>query len=632
MKKHSKFFKLLPVAAVAAAWGFSAPAAAQVTHYISRCDSGTLSGQCFGGNTINDGLTPATAKTSVADWFALYNGGIACGDTVLFARGGAWTGFGNGGARLQHAECTEATRITIGAYTPTAITYPTPISGNATAQTNTTVTDSSASFPTASGGLTGYGIELTDWVGAMSYHLIASNTATAITLVAGEQVPYTFDPTVDVAPYRVVPPRPILQETTNNAFNFTQSGGSPGTPNGFVTFQDLHLIGAPGQGQYGFFWNRSFHNAILQRLRIEQFAIGILGGDSAANGVTTEPRTAGFQILKTYIYNNNSQGVLYGSDSTLFENVMFDKNASGKTDHEHNVYTGASNLTIRRSTFLRNVTTAGVCSGSSFVMHGKHDAFRFVGNFQYETPAAQGGGCYGVDLSGQYDPPYGMERFRNAVIDGNTLVNMGGVGIGCSACVAPVIQNNMIAYEQAGPSGNWAIMVPNANFEATDAPTTGAKIRYNTVWMGGNNSDSMGISLGFIPGYASPSNNNMELVGNGIFFSAAGNATRYCYDLAALTLTNFNVFDYNGCYLNGAGRWSRTGNTASYANLAAAQAAGYDTHGLNTLPSFTTPSKATKWKLTYGAPWTNAASPTNTIPYDIDGHVRPVPSTMGAKQ
>jgi len=212
---------------------------------------------------------------------------------------------------------------------------------------------------------------------------------------------------------------------------------------------------------------------------------------------------------------------------------------------------------------------------------------------------------------------------------------MGGIGIGVSAAIAPIIQNNEIVYEQtcANSCGNWPIMVPNANYESGDAAPTGAKILYNSIYIAGASSDTFGISLGF--NYTpTTGNNGMQIVGNGIYFAGGVDSTRYCFDFAALTLTNFAAFDYNGCYLNGAGRYSRSGNTVNLANLAAAQAAGFDVHGLGSDPQFTAPSKATRWRPVLGgaSPWKLQGSPSINPLYYMDGKTRPTPSNMGALQ
>jgi hypothetical protein len=64
--------------------------AACAVHYYCACGTGADAG-CTAGNDANDGLTPATAKTSFASATATFRT-MTGGDTVALCRGGVWTG------------------------------------------------------------------------------------------------------------------------------------------------------------------------------------------------------------------------------------------------------------------------------------------------------------------------------------------------------------------------------------------------------------------------------------------------------------------------------------------------------------------------------------------------------------
>lgn len=90
------------------------PAAHAATYYVSDCQEDAAAG-CVPGNDNLDGKTPATAWRStgkVASVFA----GLAPGETIRFAQGGAWK---NAHMRLQNERTSAANRITLESYATT---------------------------------------------------------------------------------------------------------------------------------------------------------------------------------------------------------------------------------------------------------------------------------------------------------------------------------------------------------------------------------------------------------------------------------------------------------------------------------------------------------------------------------
>ncbi len=99
----------MKAAGLAVAIAGASPAALAATYYLSDCQAGAAAG-CVPGSSANDGLSPAKPKQTW-DQLPARKGG----DTILFAKGGAWT---NASMRIHVPTASAASPVTWDSYTP----------------------------------------------------------------------------------------------------------------------------------------------------------------------------------------------------------------------------------------------------------------------------------------------------------------------------------------------------------------------------------------------------------------------------------------------------------------------------------------------------------------------------------
>lgn len=370
------------------------------------------------------------------------------------------------------------------------------------------------------------------------------------------------------------------------------------------TVQNLQLIGAGNIDAPGILVAAAAGCTRIINNDIQGFNIGIQIGQ-ASNLIW---------IKQNLIKNNFYQGALVAGNSMVIEGNTFDGNGYGLINGRgHNLYqeadlTGpAKNNVTRGNTFLNNSkasdgATPGVtCTSTDYVIHGQHIGGTIENNILKESTAAIGDGCWGIAFDDSAIPT--AEFFRGFQIRNNILINF-TVGIGCNSCIAPIIENNLLLYE--GSAQMYGIVVPDKPLVATTLQTTGMILRNNSMYTTACNSDCIGVMLGFV---AQSAGTNIVIANNLMYFGSGANSAHMCFNTGDRVLANFTAFANNLCYhAGGNGRWSVT-----YANLAAAQAAGFDTGGLATDPTLaTTPSTANnaQFNVSSGSPAINAGNTT----------------------
>jgi len=255
--------------------------------------------------------------------------------------------------------------------------------------------------------------------------------------------------------------RPILTEAraNMNLLSFNNSGAA--VPDGGYIVRNLDLRGGGG-GLWGIFAGGGVSDITVSNVNIEGFTIGIHCGLSNER----------IQLLNSTIYNNGSQGVLWGCNNSLIEGNTFDHNGYLSTEgRDHSIYinnelTNAANVTVRNNRLLNNTVSlsGGVCKGVPLVVHGFTNGLTIENNLIYQAPGTSNSGCWGIAVDPGYDAG---EGFSNVAIRGNTIVNVGGIGIGCASCVSPLIENNVIVME-AGPE-MVGIQIPDRSRGAGEA-------------------------------------------------------------------------------------------------------------------------------------------------------------------
>jgi hypothetical protein len=241
---------------------------------------------------------------------------------------------------------------------------------------------------------------------------------------------------------------------------------------GGYTVRNLKLDGRES-GQWGVFIVGETRNITLENLEITGFEIAIHFQNMGTTGNTA------LVIRNNEIHHNRKMGLLGDAHDMVIEgNTIASNNYSG-SGFNHGLYLSGSgrNAIVRNNRFLKNSVVNGKCTGGNFTVHGKWDGLLIEGNTIAQDAAE--GGCYGLSITPGYTT---AEYFRNVVVRGNTIVNVGGCAICFGAAVGPVAENNLLVnLNKSWMSG----VVLAANVQSPgiggDEVDDGAVIRNNTM-------------------------------------------------------------------------------------------------------------------------------------------------------
>lgn len=380
---------------------------------------------------------------------------------------------------------------------------------------------------------------------------------------------------------------------------------------GYVV-RNLKLDGE-GVSVWGLWLRDNMRNLIAEDLEITGFGIGVHSQSGQPHGVTS------FTLRNSIIHHNSEMGMLgSASDSVIENNTIASNNFSG-SGFSHGIYLGSGshesrNMIVRGNTFADNSVVSGVCTGGNFTVHGQWNGLLVERNTITQTASA--GGCYGISINSAYASP---EWFRNLIVRGNTIVNLGNCSICLTSAPGAIVENNLIANTQT--TYHAGVLIPDRNADVGDDLDTGAIVRNNTMYLA-----QPGAGAGVVMRAASGS--NMQVVSNLIYFGAGASATHACFEHTAIA--NYAAFANNLCYHAGSnGRWS-----ASHATLANAQAAGFDIDGLSSDPQFAAvPSSGNNWDdlLNAASPAVNTGHATRSSSHDRLSVPRVTPD-IGARE
>ena len=325
-----------------------------------------------------------------------------------------------------------------------------------------------------------------------------------------------------------------------------EDGGNSNHEEGY-TFLNLDLRGS-GDGN-GFFIYNDIDDVLICNVAIDGFSIGVHAAGSNPADAGSDARNERINVLNSSITNNPGQGWLGACNGCGVDYTYFDNNGSAQAVYNHNIYfSGASGevavgMHAIGNELNRSAIVGGECAGVSFVVHGEHDGLLIENNLVREDVDAAGGGCWGIAVDTGYggDP----EQFRNIVIRGNRVVNVGNVAIGLDACEDCVVENNVIIQEQS--FGARGIAVPDRDREADDLPMTGVTVRNNSIYFG---PDASGTGI-----YLGGEGTGHVLVSNAVYYAGTNDGWN-CLDLD-LALSSYDAVDNNLCYFPNApgGEW-----------------------------------------------------------------------------
>jgi hypothetical protein len=408
---------------------------------------------------------------------------------------------------------------------------------------------------------------------------------------------------------------PVLH---NGQLSF-QDGGNAVHDEGYVV-RNIELRGDNLSIPAVFFYN-DVDDVLLENLAINGYDIGVqcAGSNPPAAGGNSNGLNEHITLRNSDIRNNPNMGFLGACPGTLIQNNNFDNNGSGSPTYNHTIYvnsnSGTHDIAIWGNTLTHSTLVNGKCSGTSLVAHGVISNLLIAYNSVIEDPGAADPGCWGISV----DPGYsGVEDFTGTIFRGNTVVNVGNVSIGTTACPHCIIENNIIINNQSQDIVG-AIVIPDKVRSAQDVPENNATIRNNSIYLGVNTTGT-GISIG-------TEGSNHVVASNVIQYAGTGSNWR-CFSTAGLSKASFTSFDYNLCYFqNSSGLWEATGGSLS----AWRSSTGLDAHSLGSDPLYTSVT-APNYSLRQGkgSPVIDSGHPTLSSPLDALINPRDTKPDMGA--
>lgn len=284
---------------------------------------------------------------------------------------------------------------------------------------------------------------------------------------------------------------PVLRSSVYNAITMGGRWGNT-TNDGGYTLRNIRLDGL-GTAERGLWFVQNVRGIMVENVDIENFRLGIESSEGAPYGVT------GVTIRNSRINRNRSMGILGGFSDGLVDGVSFEGNNFSGSQLNHAIYySGGARVTIRNSTFIANSVVNGTCLGGNVTAHGLIDGLLIENNTIRQTAAAPT--CYGISITTGYAT---AEEFRNVVIRGNTVINVGMTSIGANAAPGIVVENNRVINTQS--TAQYSIWIPaNGNTASPDAADRDAVVRNNTICLV-NTQGSAAVSAN-VPGAVISSN------------------------------------------------------------------------------------------------------------------------------
>lgn len=346
------------------------------------------------------------------------------------------------------------------------------------------------------------------------------------------------------------------------AFSFAD-GGNADHEEGYVV-SNLELRGTNGTG-YGFFLFNDIDDVVLDNLVVSAFDVGVLIQGSNTPNTGSNGRNERITLKNSRIIDNAGQGFEGSCDGCSIINTIFDNNGYRGATFYHNLYwDGAVASTggrIAGNTLTRSAVVANKCQGVSLVVHGIHANLTIENNIIQEEVGSAVEGCWGIAVDTGYAS---AEAFTGLIVRGNTINNVGNVGIGLNACSDCLIEGNSITQGQS--FSTIAINIPDRARGAEDGVLDRVTVRNNTITLNNNAAQTA-----------------MVLGGEGTGHSATGNTVTYAGSVAGwncfsypLAVTAYAAIDTNNCRFPAAttGNWEKArGSLANWQSVS-----GFDLH------------------------------------------------------
>ena len=338
----------------------------------------------------------------------------------------------------------------------------------------------------------------------------------------------------------------IITPRDKTAFSFANNGLARHREGYIISNLELRGTGASG---VGFFFYNDIDDVILEHLDITGFDLGVHVAGSNPPGVGSDGSNERITLKNSRVADNAGQGWLGSCDGCAILNNVFDNNGFKGGIFYHNIYwDGSAQSTDGRivgNTLTRSALVDRKCQGVSLVVHGSHRNLLIADNSVSEAIGAAAETCWGIAVDTAYAK---TEGFYNLVIRGNSIRDVGSVGIGINACVDCRVEGNKVSLGQ--PFSATAIAVPDRQRGVEDLPMTRVSVRDNSISFT-NSAVQTAIILG----------------GEGSGHVSAGNVITYagispewsCFNYP-LPLASYRIIDTNSCSFpqSPSGHWEKS--------------------------------------------------------------------------
>lgn len=624
--------------------------AGATTYYVSDCQTGA-DPACVAGD---DSRTTTEAQVSTTPWrttaglTAARVNALAAGSSVLFARGGSWTGWALAG--ITNLNVSRASPLTFDSYAPAwgpgtakplienkgrgttlfalqnggasthdegyvlqnlSLTGGTTAIGTLTSATATTGTDSGASWTTNQ--FAGMALELLSGTG---------NSGTSVAIIS------------------------------NTATTLTVASWPAGTPDATTHY---FIVGAT----YGLLTSNDVWHVTVDNVDFNgmELPINCNGGTGGSGIGASGDGTSNFYTIKNSTFSNSDNGILMGCGRTLIENNTFTNigryGARAVFDHAIYLDDGVNAalvaypfraVQIRHNTFTNNSTAgAGNCATTVIVVHGLKSGVEIEDNYFNETSATGIGGCWHISVNFGYafsiTPGYSAEGFDRLRIRRNKMVNFGGLAIDVGISHDADVSDNSMYTEYASGATCVQLHAPIGALEADDYQQTRNVVRGNSCFIKTPTAASVGYSWGR---HASDAAGTGFVFANNLaYFGTGATTATTCFKMLNYTASEFTYWGGNFCYgLAAEPKWhSVSGTKAAWTTASGTLNADADSvnptsASLTVTQIFDAAPSSPSWSLgiPVGSPANAAGNATNKSRIAFDGCLRPVLPSIGARE
>jgi hypothetical protein len=395
----------------------------------------------------------------------------------------------------------------------------------------------------------------------------------------------------------------LISTAARSGIAFSDTDGN-WRPDGGYVVRNLRLAGA-GSGIAVTIAGETA-DVTLENLNIESFNVGFF----------CRYDTYRVKLLNSTIKDNRVVGVSGSCKDLLIQNNVLDNNGSAGADGK-SIFIGTwdapmQNVSIRDNVITRNAEVGGACQAPVVVVQGVISNLQIDNNLIRQTAGTSTTACRGIVLGSPRPDNYFAEKYADVDIRANTVVNVGGVGIGCSSCVDSTVANNVVIQE-SGPQ-LIAIGVPEVARGSGDAPAERNSIQNNSIYFGAPAPYSYGIGLVNGSSNIGP---DAVVVSNLIYFAPSQQTQRACFDPDSSMGANYKAYRNNLCHIAGENPTPNNYYSTHWGRLDRAQQAGIDLGGTTADPQLVAvPSSANEWSMALKStsPAINAGDPQHSAP------------------